>query len=137
VPGEDTPALFALASLGTYALAPPFIHVGNGQPVRGLTSAAVRVGFPIVGFGAGVVAAQPACASSHEGDTWGCVGAVVVLGGLGVLLGGVAAIIVDDAFLGKVELPRPATARTSFRMSVVPLADPKRRSLGFSVAGTF
>jgi hypothetical protein len=138
VPGEEAPGILGLASLGTYLLVPPVIHAVNGQPMRGLGSLGARVGFPIVGVGVGLIAAAPLC--SGDGDDWGCLGAVVGLGGLGLILGGVGAMVLDDAVLGKVELPRSeakSASRHRPRVAVLPLADPKRKSLGLSVAGVF
>jgi hypothetical protein len=138
VPGEGAPTALALSSLATYALVPPLIHAAHGQPVRALGSFGARVGFPLAGFGLGLVAAAPVCAEDDGG--WGCLGALVVFGGLGIGLGGIGAIVLDDAVLGKVELPRPesgSASRSSFRVSVLPLADPKRKSLGLSLAGIF
>jgi hypothetical protein len=135
---ERYPVL-ALSSLGTYLLVPPILHIANGQPARGGASLGMRVGLPIVGapiglIGGGVISVI----TPDKGDAQ----AWLVLGIVGgVFLGGIAAMIVDDGFLGKVELPRDKGARSmtrpSYSVGVLPFADPRRKAAGMSLAGTF
>ncbi len=134
VNGKGSEAL-AWSSLGLYAFGAPLVHVAYEKPVRALASLGMRLGFPVAGGALGLLLAAPSCNSSTDDEGWRCVGAVIGLGGLGVVAGGLTAIIIDDAFLGKVELPPVAERRLSLTMA--PLLDARARSVGLSVAGAF
>jgi hypothetical protein len=135
----ETTRPMLLASLATYALVPPTIHLVHEQPLRALGSFGLRVGGPFVGAGLGLVITAPLCAAD-QGEGWGCLGAAVLFVGGGFFAGIVGGMIVDDAVLGRVELPRKA-ARSyrpgTVQASLVPIADPKRKSIGLSLSGTF
>jgi hypothetical protein len=131
--------VLAPSSLGVYLLVPPVVHIANGQPARGGASLGLRVGFPIAGMPLGLVAGGViARATPDKGDAlpWLVLGIVG-----GVFLGGVAAMVVDDAFLGKVALPRDegprGMTRPSYSVGVLPFADPRRKAAGMSLVGTF
>jgi len=128
----------ALASLGVYALGAPVIHIAHGQPARSLASLGARVGLPFVGAFAGILSAAPFCAGTSED----CLTLVAVFGALGFVGGGVAALIIDDGFLGKVKLDEPASEPAlrgghSIRAALVPLVDPHRKTFGASLVGSF
>jgi len=129
---QDDPliGMLALSGVGTYALGAPIVHLAHGQPGRSLLSVALRVGVPGLGI-AIMTTSVDSCASCAGGAVFG---GMVVLGGI------VTAIIVDDAYLGKVPKPVPQTERrstSSLRFGVTPIVGPKAKTLGLSLLGSF
>jgi hypothetical protein len=132
----------ALGGAVTYVLGGPAVHAGNGQPIRGAASLGLRLGLPVVGmFGGGLVGAalceDTGSSETRDGDLR-CLpptlGGVIV----GMLVGAVGAMVVDDVFLGKVELPRGQSARLRPTLTALgPIADPSRKVVGLRLAGTF
>jgi hypothetical protein len=126
---EDVTPALALVGVGTYVLGGPIIHLAHEQSGRALGSIGLRVGLPATGLLVGGALAA-SCGGASE---WCLVGAVLFGGVIG--LGGVlAAIIVDDAVLGRA--PKPAT-KSAARVALTPLLDPKRRAAGLSLVGAF
>ena len=120
--------LLAVGGVGTYALGAPVVHLAHGQPGRSLISLTLRVGVPALGI-AIMTTSLASCESCAGGAIFG---GVVVLGGI------VTAIIVDDAFLGNVPKPLPQTERrSSLRIGVSPIIEPKAKPLGLSLLGAF
>jgi hypothetical protein len=136
----------AWTALGIYVLGAPTVHWAHGQPLRGVTSVAMRAGFPVVGASLGLLIAatcndEPADPNFSDEGGWECLGVALGLAAIGAVGGGVTAIIVDDGFLGKVPVDEvPNATRTNgagFRATLVPLVDPKRRVMGMSLVADF
>jgi hypothetical protein len=127
---------FVVAGLGTYALGGPIIHFAHKQPTRGFGSFGLRVGLPLVGISIGVGLA--AGCGSGEGSEWCAVGAII-FGGVIAGGGALTAMIVDDSILGKAPKnpKKDEAARSSFRLGLAPIFDPKKRTLGMSLVGGF
>jgi hypothetical protein len=131
-----TTALVA-AGVGAYALGGPIIHLVHQQNARALQSFGLRVGLP----GAGLLLATGMALScgDAEGSEW-CVYGAVVIGGVAAIGGILAAIIVDDAILGKApkrQASKPAARPRSFQAGLAPLVDPKKGTVGLSLVGAF
>jgi len=130
------------AAFGVYALGAPMVHAANGHALRGLASAGMRLGFPLGGTVVGVLAALPVCAAVDSNSDWGCLGPMAVFGALGLVAGGLTAVIIDDGFFGKVEIKESASQSAlrrghSVRAALVPILDPHRKTLGASLVGSF
>lgn len=112
-------------ALAGYLVAPPVIHVFHGQYTHALLSAAMRVGLPLLGYGA-IVAADKACPSSDGGDLC-AVGFV----GMGVLIG-VSAVGLDAAFAYE-PVPPAEPMRVRFAPQII-ISDRETR---FGLVGSF
>lgn len=136
----------AWMGLGVYVLGAPTVHWAHAQPWRGLTSVVMRAGFPVVGASLGLLIAatcndEPADPDFSDERGWECLGVALGLAAFGAVGGAVTAIIVDDGFLGKVPIDeRQKATRTStggLRVTLVPLAEPKHRTMGMSLVAGF
>lgn len=128
----------ALGGLGVYVLGGPIIHAANGQTARGGASMGMRVLFPVGGFLAG--GAIGAAAGCERGSEWGCLGAFAVGGVLGSFAGAITASVIDDAYLGKVPIPKEPRSGAALLLrtaTLVPYVDPKRETYGLSLGGAF
>ena len=106
------------------------VHWGHGNIGRGLASAALRVGLPIVGLYLGA-----ASASGCHGD-WCGLGEVVV----GGLIGMGSAELIDVALLAHDSAPTPAAARAAQRshgVEISPVVRAGRSGLGLDLVGRF
>lgn len=89
------------ATVATYALGGPIVHLGKGHPGRAFLSLTMRVGLPLVGYRLGE-------SSGEDGNA-----------ALGVVLGLLTAMAVDDIVLARGERPHKPeptwtpTARTT------------------------
>ncbi len=91
---EESYLNFAIpATLLTYGLGGPIAHIGQGHGTRALASLAMRVSLPAIGFWLG----------DHSND-----GGTEVLG---VVLGLMTAMAIDDFYLGRGERPTTEPAR--------------------------
>jgi hypothetical protein len=99
--GNDGEA-FAKLSLGTYLFGAPLVHLTKNRAGRALASAAMRIGFPILGgmLGDSMKPKQVCYDYCNEGPSDELV--------LGVLAGVVAASAVDAIYLAKGDPPKPA-----------------------------
>lgn len=136
--------LLALGGLGTYLLGGPTIHATQGQGGRAGASVGLRLGIPVGGAFLGGLVGAAACPDSSPSDPetsdedLGCLPAVGAGAAVGLLVGVVGAVVVDDVFLGRVELPKATGAPLHPRLTALgPLADPKRKLLGLTLGGTF
>jgi hypothetical protein len=108
----------------------PFVHFGHGNVGRGLGSAALRVGLPLLG-----VAVGAASASGCHGD-WCGLGEVVG----GGLIGMATAELIDVVGLAYDSAPAPAAARVaqhSHGVEVSPVVHAGRSGLGLDLVGRF
>lgn len=106
------------------------VHFGHGNVGRGLASAALRAGLPIVGLFAGA-----ASASGCKGD-WCGLGAAVG----GGLLGMASAELIDVAVLANESVPTRATVRAaqhSRGVEVSPVVRAGRSGVGLDLVGRF
>jgi hypothetical protein len=105
------------------------VHLGHGNVGRGLASAALRAGLPIIGLALGA-----ASASGCTGD-WCGLGEVVVGGAIGM----VSAELIDVALLAHDSAPSPAAARAAQRspVEVSPVVRAGRSGLGLDLVGRF
>jgi hypothetical protein len=110
----STWAVLGIASLATYALASPLIHIGHGQWGKAGLSLGVRA-TPFV------LAALPLLA-----------GRAPMTGGMPPMLWGLPAVmVIDDGFLARRPLESPTT------LSLAPTFDPQRRGGVISLARAF
>jgi hypothetical protein len=96
----------AYASLATYALGGPVVHIAHENYGRAAGSLGLRVGGPILGGALG-------CAADDSSGMFGCLGGLA----LGVFLGTLTAVVVDSAALAYEKVPETAASRTP-RISV-------------------
>jgi hypothetical protein len=129
---QDTAISLVAVGTGAYVLGGPVIHLGFGQPWRALGSFGLRVGLPLSGLFVGGLLAlgcppgDIVCADYASGVT-----AINALGGV------LAAMIIDDAFLGKAPKPVPETEGDGFSFGVAPLFERGRKGAGLSFVGAF
>ena len=130
----------AYAGAAVYVLGAPTVYLAHGQPPRSLVSLAMRVGLPKAGLAAGLVVGLIVC-SNTTNHGLGCLAYAVPYAAVGFVGGGVAAMVVDDGFLGKVPIEDRASsgrkASSTGIASIVPVVDPRRNALGLSVVGAF
>jgi hypothetical protein len=106
------------------------VHLGHGNVGRGLASAALRVGLPLVGAYLG-----SASASGCQGD-WCGLGETLAGGALGM----VSAELIDVALLAHDSAPTPATVRAaqhSHGVEVSPVVRAGRSGFGLDLVGRF
>jgi hypothetical protein len=106
------------------------VHLGHGNVGRGLASAALRAGLPIIGLALGA-----ASASGCTGD-WCGLGEVVVGGAIGM----VSAELIDVALLAHDSAPPSATvsaAQHSHGVEVSPVVRAGRSGVGLDLVGRF
>jgi hypothetical protein len=96
----------AYASLATYALGGPVVHIAHENYGRAAGSLGLRVGGPILGGALG-------CAADDSTGMFGCLGGLA----LGVFLGTLTAVVVDSAALAYEKVPE-TTASHGPRLSV-------------------
>jgi hypothetical protein len=137
--GSHSPAIGDLGLVG-YVAGGPIVHFAHGHVAKGFGSAALRLGLPFVGglFGLGLAAAS----CSNNGS--GCFDNTIVDVGVGIILGFIAAPIIDAAALAFDEAPRKAhEARLSTPvLRLTPTATLPRDATGrttptLGVSGTF
>ena len=88
-----------------YVLGGPAVHWAHGHGSKGLASLGLRVGAPVAGMLAGLLVGAAACDSSNDAEFVPC---PVAFGGIGFLLGAVAAPIVDAAVLAREPVTPPS-----------------------------
>jgi hypothetical protein len=106
------------------------VHWGHGNVGRGLASAALRVGLPLVGLYLGVASAR-----GCQGD-WCGLGEAVA----GGLIGMGSAELIDVALLAHDSAPTPAAARAAQRshgVEISPVVRAGRSGLGLDLVGRF
>jgi hypothetical protein len=135
--GSHTPAIGDLGLVG-YVAGGPTVHFAHGHVAKGFESAALRLGLPFVGglFGLGLAVAS--CSNN------GCGYDGVVDVAIGIILGFIAAPIVDAAALAYDEEPRkaPAARLSTPVLRLTPTAGIPRDAAGrvtptLGVSGTF
>jgi len=116
-----------VAGLGIYALGAPLVHARRGHTDKFAGSLLVRLAMPAAGLLAGWLGAAATCGPDIE-DEVPCpvVGAV-----LGTAAGGLAAMIVDAAFIAREPVASDGGS------SVQPLIMPTNGGAAFSLAGRF
>ncbi len=122
----EMPHLFAL-SFATYALGAPIVHLVHGSPGKFVADLGIRLGAPVVGglTGAGIVClVDGSCASIDA----------AIGGGLGIIAGGVAAMVIDYAALSH-EPKKEEKWDGKARISPTVAATPSGGSVG--VGGAF
>ena len=120
---ESKPA--ALGALGTYMLAPPLLHLGNGQGfLRAGQSLALRALFPALGSLLPLFLAVSNRNRPH--NVWSQ-NDVRIVGGIGIGLGVVGAMVVDSVFSKR--------DRTITREQWRPSVSFDARSVTFGVSG--
>lgn len=103
---EDNEAVLK-ASIGTYVLASPIIHVAKGRVGSGLASLGMRLGFPLLGIYIGdALHTTPKCANDYYDDCYDedINGEAV----LGAILGIGTAMVVDSVYLARGDKPKAA-----------------------------
>ena len=95
----------AKLSLGTYLFGAPLVHVVKNRPSRALASLGLRVGLPILGGMLGeAMHEEPECYEyDYCGDYYEGPSDEAVLGIVG---GALAAMVIDTAYLAKVDPPK-------------------------------
>ena len=143
----------AFASLTVYVLGGPTVHLAHGQWQRSLASLGMRAGFPLVGSLPGL-ALYAGCDRSPPDPNFTdetnsiCPAISAGIAVIGAIAGGLTALIIDDASLGKVLLHEPSTPartksgsnRTELGASwaaLVPMVDTRRKTLGVSLFAVF
>jgi hypothetical protein len=136
---KDEPRRTALGIgwYGTYVLGTPIVHWSRGHVGKGFGSLGMRVGGPLAGGLVGVGLAWLSGAKFGSFDSPGT-GDLIVQSG--VVLGMIAPIVIDAAFLAREEVPvRDRVARPAVRKGVEVSGGPVllRGGGGLSLAGTF
>jgi hypothetical protein len=106
------------------------VHLGHGNVGRGLASAALRTGLPLIGLYLGAASAR-----GCQGD-WCDLGEVVAGGAIGML----SAELIDVALLAHDSVPTPATVRAaqhSHGVEVSPVVRAGRSGFGLDLVGRF
>jgi hypothetical protein len=117
-----------VAGLAVYGFGGPAVHLAHGEVKKAGESLALRVGLPLAGALVGALAGGALCGEGGGDDEVDC---PAILGGLGFLGGGIAAIAVDGAALAR------TSAKPSGVASVQPVLVPRTGGGGFSLAGRF
>jgi len=137
--GDGPQTEIAYAGAGVYVLGGPTVHLAHGQPKQSIVSLVMRAGLPAAAGAFGFTVGVIACSTTmHHG--LGCLAYAVPYGAVGVVGAGIAAMVVDDGFLGRVPIEDRRSARKATRAgiaSIVPVFDPTRKALGLSVVGGF
>lgn len=146
---EGVATAFVVSGLAGYALGAPIVHFERHQTGRAVGSFALRVGLPTPGIliaASGAASCENDAADSsdtdeYEDDSGWCAVAAVAFGGFLAVGGALTAMIIDDSVLGKAPKPwRPnekARGGSTFRLGVVPLVEPRRKTAGLSLVGAF
>jgi hypothetical protein len=106
------------------------VHFGHGNVGRGIASAALRVGLPLLGLSAGMASAR-----GCQGD-WCGAGEVIA----GALIGMGSAELIDVALLARESAPSPAAVRAaqhSHGVEVSPVVRAGRSGVGLDLVGRF
>lgn len=122
-----------LLALGNYVVTPMFIHAAHGEGTRVAASVGVRLGLPLLGGLLGSLDRNAGCRQRYpDGD---CDTEAMAV--LGVALGVLTAMIIDDGFLGRshrIEKPQP---RWAPRISLAPTRDHQVGGVSLGVARQF
>lgn len=135
--GEAAGTGVAIALTG-YAIGGPIVHWSNGQVGKGFASLGLRLGAPLVGGLTGLAfgAAMDGGCNAYDGCGGAAVGA-----GLGVIAGGIAAVVIDSAVLARkqVVVTDDEAKRTTPKLQWVPSGgyDAKRQAATVGISGTF
>jgi hypothetical protein len=114
------------ASLATYVLGGPVVHLAHGRLAPAGTSLLLRIGLPMGGLGLGLFAggcSLDACSSP---------GTLVA----GMAVGVISAIAVDAGVLSYEDVEVPASSVPA-SVRLAPLYDAKRRPAGLGLVGVF
>ena len=122
-----------ILGFGTYLLGGPIVHFSEHKLGNGFASLGVRLGAPLGGalVGAivgGVIGSGRTCGAN---ETCG-LGGLAVGGVLGLLGGGLAAMVVDDAAFAY-----KATTPKALALTVTPMYQPATRQTGLALRGTW
>ena len=122
-----------ISGSGTYLLGGPIVHFSEHKSGNGFASLGLRLGAPLGGalVGAivgGVIGSEKACGAN---ETCGF-GGFAVGGGLGLVGGGLAAMVVDDAAFAY-----KATTPKALALTVAPTYQPATRQTGLALRGTW
>ena len=130
----DAGGLGASIALGGYALGGPIVHWANGQVGKGFASLGLRLGAPLVGGLTGFALG----AAGDSGCRDFCLGAAVGAT-LGVIAGGIAAVVVDSAVLARkqVVVTDGHARRPTVQWAPTGGYDAKRQAATLGVSGTF
>jgi hypothetical protein len=124
---SDAAALPPLAvAAGSFVFGGPVVHAVHGHWGKAGGSLALRVGLPLLGWLAGAGVGQGSCHYNYDHE-----GCWVGYAALGLLAGGVAAMIVDDALLGHERVTASPRSQASVAFT------PSRDGGGLSVVGRF
>lgn len=145
---DDVGGVAAAAFFTGYTLGGPIVHWSNGQLGRGFASLGLRVGAPLVAGLTG--AALGAASSSGCSDPYWCDSSEVAVGaGLGVLVGGIAAVAIDSAVLARKTVTvdasdsstaartRPVARAPKLQWTPTASYDAKRQAPSIGITGTF
>jgi hypothetical protein len=126
-----------LAGLGTYLIGGPTVHFVQHRTRTGFASLAVRGGAPLAlgltGAVAGaVIGSKMSCGGGGDHDDCGLVGLAVGFL-VGFASGGLAAMVVDDAFLAR----RPAAPPRRFAVTMTPTYQPVTGQAGVALHATW
>ncbi|HEY5926812.1 MAG TPA: hypothetical protein VIV11_34230 [Kofleriaceae bacterium] len=128
---NDNSEALAKLSLGTYLFGAPLVHLTKNRSGRALASVTMRIGFPVIGGLLGEsMRPKPECDTYYDDycqdDLVGPSEEMVV----GVILGVLAASVVDSAYLARGEAPKPQPQWT-------PTAHASPGGFALGVNGTF
>ncbi len=131
-------------TVATYFLGGSVVHWAHGSATKGFGSLGLRVGIPLGGAVLGAVIGTAAYGSSNVVCGFPLCSPAVAFGAVGLLLGVVAAPIVDVAVLAYDEQPpaRSDAHSASSRLQLTPVAALPRDAAGhnaptFGLAGSF
>jgi hypothetical protein len=130
--GSDVGSGIMLAGVGAYVLGGPIVHLTEHNVGKGFASLGLRAGAPLAGAltGAivgGVIGSGRNCGGKN--DT--CALADLAVGGVvGLIAGGLVAMVIDDAGFAYKSAPAKSLA-----LSVTPVYQPATRQTGLALRG--
>jgi hypothetical protein len=109
-----------LASVSTYAIGAPLVHIAHGHTGRGLADLGLRVGAVAAGGIAGAALGKPGTPSACEANLAGCLAESSNGLAVGATIGAVLASLIDASLLARETKPAEMAPSPSFTWS--PLA---------------
>jgi hypothetical protein len=131
--GSNVGTGLMLAGVSVYLLGGPIVHISRHESGKGIASLGLRLVAPLAGAFAGaivggVIGSQRSCGTN---ETCG-LGGLAVGGALGLVSGGLVAMVVDDAaFAYRLTTPK------ALALTVTPVYQPATRQTGLALRGTW
>jgi hypothetical protein len=131
--GSDIGSGIMLVGVGAYVLGGPIVHLTEHNVGKGFASLGLRVGAPLAGALTGAIVGGGIGSRKKCGGNDTCALGYLAEGGvLGLIAGGLVAMLIDDAgFAYK------STTAKNLALSVTPVYQPAIRQTGLALRGTW